>query len=74
MDLGSRRDDQQVHSNRIDPSRLLERLGIDNYHIEGLTVYLSEVDLRKVAESAGMHVSPMMIVCGVYGWEWEAED
>ena len=71
MDLGSRRDDQIQHSNRIDPDILLGSLGIDNYHADGDIITLTGEDWRKVTENLGWHIYPGVTEYEMCGWKWQ---
>lgn len=64
---------KEIHD--IDPTILLEKLGIDSYSIDWLakTVYMSQADLRKLADSIGKSFFSSAIGFLAYGWTWRIE-
>ena len=69
-------EDRTHEAMQIDPSNLLEALGIDNYAIDRAesNVYLDRKGLKTVAERFG--IKPGTNATGVIaaGWTWEQRD
>jgi hypothetical protein len=66
-----RPEDRTREEARINPSKVMEALGIDTYTIDwdNRTVYTTE--LHKVGRYFGKHLHDDAVLFRAHGWEWK---